>query len=123
MKKFNWIVTFLLGMLTVSIYTLYMWYVMAKNGNKMAEKSNVQKITGFGMAFLLGIVTFGIYLLYWFYKFFKQQVEIAKANGIAVKPVDSPILLMILTCIPVYSYYMVCNICNNNVDASAPRFA
>ena len=64
-----------------------------------------------------------MYTLVWMYKFFKQQVEIAKANGVTVQPVEEPIILLILCCVPVYSYYMLCDIYNKNVDATAPRFA
>ena len=119
MKKFNWITAFIISYVTCGIYALYMWYVMSEDGNKMAEKSNAQKNTSFIVAVLLGAVTCGIYLIYWMYKFYNQQVAIAKAHGVAVQPVDNPIILVILTCVPVYSYYMLCGIYNNNVDACA----
>ena len=97
--------------------------VFADNSNKMAEKSGVQQIGSFVLAVVLGVITCGIYTLVWMYKFFKQQVEIAKANGVTVQPVEEPIILLILCCVPVYSYYMLCDIYNKNVDATAPRFA
>jgi hypothetical protein len=43
MKKFDWIVTLILSLVTCGIYALYMFYVMAGNSDKMAEKSGVQK--------------------------------------------------------------------------------
>ena len=123
MKKFNWIVAFILSYVTCGIYSLYMFFVMADNSNKMAEKSGTPKINGFIVAVLLGMITCGIYTLFWMYKFFKQQVEIAKANGVTVQPVEEPIILLILCIGPVYNYYMVCDVYNKNVDATAPRFA
>ena len=123
MKKFNWVTTLILSLVTCGIYALYMFYVMADNSNKMAEKSGVQQIGQFILAVILGMITCGIYTLVWMYKFFKQQVEIAKANGVTVQPVEEPIILLVLCCVPVYSYYMLCDVYNKNVDASAPRFA
>jgi hypothetical protein len=96
-----------------------MFYVMAGNSDKIAEKSGVQKNSSFIVAILLGAVTCGIYTLYWMYKFYKQQVGIAKAHGVKVEPAEEPIILLILTCVPVYSYYMLCGIYNKNVDACA----
>ena len=119
MKKFNWITALILNVVTCGIYSLYMWYTLAKNSNKMAEQLGKQTIMGFIGAYLLGMVTFGIYPIYWMYKYFKLSVEIAEAKGVEVKPVNNPILLLLICCVPVYSYYVLCELNNNNVDAVA----
>lgn len=119
MKKFNWITTLILNVVTCGIYSLYMWYTMAKNSNKMAEQLGKDTIMGFIGAYLLGMITGGIYTIYWTYKFFKLNVEIAEAKGVEVKPVNNPILLLLIFCVPVYSYYVLCELYNNNVDAVA----
>ncbi len=119
MKKFNWIVAFILNYVTCGIYSLYMWIVMTKNSNKMAEKAGVKKIMGFIPALLLSCITLGIYAIIWMYKFEKLQVEIAKANGTSTQPTDSPIVLLILMIVPIYSFYVFCDNYNRNVDAAA----
>ena len=123
MKKFEFIPSFILSIVTCGIYALYMWYTMAANNNKIAEKCNVKKTGNFIVAVIIGMFTCGIFTLYWIFTFFKQQVEIAKANGVTVQPVTEPIILLILTCVPVYSYYMLCDNHNKVVDASAHLFA
>ena len=100
MKKFNWITAFLLNVVTCGIYSLYMWIVMTSNSNKMAEQCGAKKIMGFIPALLIGCVTCGIYTIVWMYQFEKLQVEISKAKGTSTQPTDSPLLLLILTCIP-----------------------
>ena len=107
MKKFNWIATLIIGYVTCGIYALYAFFTMAGNSNKMAEKSGVQQINSFIVAILLSMVTCGIYSIFWVYKFFKQQVEIAKANGVTVQPVEEPIILLLLYCVPVYNFYIL----------------
>ncbi len=117
MKKFSWIKALLLPCITCGIYNLYMWHVMTKNSNKMAEEKGVNKIMGFIPALLLGCITFGIYTLVWNFKFQKQQIAIAEACGIKTKPTQSAFLLFILMIVPIYSYIVLCGNYNNNVDA------
>ena len=119
MKKFNWIVALVLNYVTCGIYSLYMWFVITKNSNKMAEQAGVKKIMGFIPSILLGCITFGIYTIIWMYKFEKLQVELAKANGTSSQPVESPIVLLILMIVPIYSFYVFCDNYNRNVDAAA----
>ena len=119
MKKFNWIAVLILNIITCGIYSLYLWFVMAKNSNLMAEKSGSKKIMGFIPAVLLGCVTFGIFTIIWMYQFCRLQVEISKANGTNTQPTDTPILLLILMIVPVYSYYVLCDNYNRNVDVAA----
>ena len=119
MKKFNCITALLLNVVTCGIYSLYMWYVMAKNTNAIAAKEGKKTIMGFIPAFLLGFVTFNLYPIYWYYKFFKLHVELAKEKNVAVKPVDNAILLTVLCFVPIYSFYMICDVYNNTVDAAA----
>ena len=123
MKKFDFIPTLILSIVTCGIYALYVWYTMSENSNKIAEKCNVKKTSNFIWAVVIGMFTFGIFTLYWIYTYYVQQVAIAKANGVTVQPVTEPILLLILTCVPIFNYYILCDIHNKNVDAAAHLFA
>ena len=118
MKKFNWITAIIFNALTFGIYSMYMWYVMTKNNNAMAEKYGEKKITGFIVAVLLGFITFGIYQLIWYYKFHAQQIAIAQAAGTKTAPCESAFLLFIITFVPFYSFYVMCDNYNKCVDAS-----
>lgn len=117
MKKYNWVKAWLLPCVTFGIYNFIMWIVMAKNSNKIAEASGEKKIMAWFPAMLLGCVTFGIVPLVWMIKFQAQQVAIAKANGAKISPVGVPFVLFLLTCVPVYSYIVLCGNYNRNVDA------
>ena len=119
MKKFNWIVWYLLNLITCGVYTFYVWHVMVKNNNTIAVKQGIDTIMGYIPAFLLGCITCGIYAIIWQYKFFKQQIDIAKASSVAVTPTESPFLMFILAFVPFYSLYMVCKNHNDVVDANA----
>lgn len=117
MKKFNWITALLLNIVTMSIYSIYMWYKMAKQQNEMAEQVGEKKIMGFIPAFLLGCVTCGIFVIVWYFLFMKQQAALAEAKGVALAPTANPIVLTILVFIPIYSFYVICDNCNKLVDA------
>lgn len=119
MKKFNWILAFVLNFVTCGIYTLYLWIVMTKNSNKMAEAKGIKKIVGFIPVIFLTIITFGIFSIIWLYLFQKQQVAIAKAYGVQTAPTESPFLLFILMIVPIYSFYVLCDNYNRNVDAAS----
>ena len=118
MKKFSWITAFILNIVTFGIYSMYMFHVMTKNNNKIAKEKDVKHIKGFITALLLGCITFGIYSIIWLYKFMAQEVALAKACGVKVQPVEEPILLLIITCIPIYSFYVLCENYNAVVEAA-----
>ena len=117
MKRFEFIVTFIISYVTCGIYTLYMWYQMAKANNEIARQNGKETIMDFIPAYLIGCVTCGIFLIYWYYKFFNQQVELQKLYGVKSEPTDNPILLILLTFVPVYSYYVICDNYNRTADA------
>lgn len=116
-KRFNWIVVWLVGAVTCTIYTLYAWFTMGKNQNKMAEQVGVATTMNFIVAFLLGCVTLGIVPLVWMYKFCKQQVALAEAKGVELAPTKSPIVLWLLLFVPIYSFYMLCSNYNKLAEA------
>ncbi len=118
MKKFNWVKCLLLPFVTCGIYNLYMWVKMTKNSNTIAEACGEKKIMGFIPALLLGCITCGIFLIVWFIKFQAQQIAIAKANGTATKPAQNAFVLFLLTLVPIYSYIVLCDNHNRNVDAA-----
>ncbi len=117
MKRFNWITTLLLNVVTLGIYGLYMWYKMAKQQNEMAEQVGEKTIMSFIAAFLLGFVTCGIFVIVWYFLFMKQQAALADAKGAALAPTANPIVLTILVFIPIYSFYVLCDNHNKLVDA------
>lgn len=121
MKQFSWVKTLILNIVTFGLYGLYAWYVMSKNNNELAEKYGEKKIMNFIVAMLLGCVTCGIFLLIWYFQFHKQQVAIAKASGAAVTPTESPIVLLIITFVPIYSFYVLCTNYNNGVAAAEAK--
>ena len=117
MKKFNWIKALLLNIVTLGIYSIYMWYKMGKQQNEMAEQLGEKQIMGFVAAFLLGMITCGIFTIVWFFLFMKQQAALAEAKGVALAPTASPIVLTILIFVPIYSFYVICDNNNKLVDA------
>ena len=117
MKKFNWITALLLNVVTLGIYSIYMWYKMGKQQNEMAEQVGEKQIMGFIGAFLLSCVTCGIFAIVWYFLFMKQQAAVAEAKGVALAPTANPIVLTILVFIPIYSFYVICDNCNKLVDA------
>ncbi|MBE6716603.1 MAG: DUF4234 domain-containing protein [Ruminococcaceae bacterium] len=107
-KQFNWIVTYLLSLVTCGIYGFYVFGYMGASSNAEAERYGCKKIMNFVPALLLGFVTCGIFLIVWYYQFMKQQVEIARAKGVKVEPTEEPILLVLILYVPFYSYYVLC---------------
>ena len=117
MKKFNWIKTWLLPWVTLGIYSLCMWYTMAKNSNAMAEKYGVKKIMSFIPAILLSAITCGIVGIIWTVLFFKQQSELAAASGSNLTPTSNVALLWLIFCfVPIYRHYVLCTNYNTLVD-------
>lgn len=117
MKRFEFVTTLLLNIVTCGIYSIYMWYAMAENNNAMASANGRPRIQNFIIAYLLGCVTCGIYLIYWYYKFAEQQIEVAKIYGQKPAPTDNAIVMMILYFVPIYSFYVICDNYNRTVDA------
>ena len=122
MKKFNWLTTFLLNVVTCGIYSIYAWYVMTENNNKIAADLGVnEKRMNFILVVLLSSVTCGILPIIWYYRFMRQQVAIANAVNVKAAPTESPIVLLIITFVPVYSFYVLCDNYNRTVEAYEAR--
>ena len=117
-KNYNWIVVFLLTLVTCGIYGLYWWYSMAKTNNEIAAQRGVAEIPSFIKGFLLGLITCGIYTIYWQYKFYEQQILIAQASGVNNAPTENPILMLLIGYVPFYSYYAICDNYNRTVNAN-----
>lgn len=121
MKKFKFLPTLLLSMITGSIYAIYMWCKMVKANNQIAEANGIPKIRGYIASILLGVITCGIYTIYWNFKFQQQQVKILQAYGKPVSVTSEPILLWLLMYVPVLSFYVLCTNYNNGIDAYQGR--
>lgn len=99
-----------------------MWYVMTETNNAIAAQLGVnEKRMNYILALLLPAVTCGIVPLVWMYRFMRQQAAIAKAAGVKTSPSESPLILLILCCVPIYSIYMLCNNYNTTVDAATAK--
>ena len=116
MKRLNWIMMWLVGIVTLGIYKIYAFYTMNQQQNKMAEQLGEQKLMNFIGVFFLGLVTCGIFPLVWMYQFMKQQKTLADAKGVQLAPCDNPILLWLLMIVPIYSIYVVCDNHNKLCD-------
>ena len=117
MKRFNWITSLLLSVVTLGIYQLFFWYKLTKQQNEMAEKIGEKKIMNFIGVFFLSFVTCGIFPLVWYFLFMKQQVALATAKGVALAPTASPFVLWLIIFVPIYSFYAICDNHNKLVDA------
>ena len=115
-KRFKWIPALILNVVTCGIYSMFMWFKLAKEQNDMAEKVGEKKIKGFIVAFLLGCITFGIYPMVWMFLYAKQQAAVAEAKGVELTPVKIPVVLWLLTFVPVYSFYVICENHNRLAD-------
>ena len=116
-KRFNWIVTMILSVVTCGLYSMYVWYKMSKEQNDMAEKLGLDRNRGFIGAILLGCITLGIYPVVWMFLYAKQQVAVAQARNVSLTPVQIPVVLWLLGFVPGYSYYVLCANHNRLVDA------
>lgn len=116
-KHFRWIPTLILGFVTCNVYTLYTWFKLSREQNDMAEKLGEKRIVGFLGAFVLGFVTLGIFPIVWMYMYSKQQAIIAADKNVDLTPTQKPVLLWLLTAVPVYSFYVLCT--NHNRLAKA----
>ena len=117
MKRFDFVLTFILTYVTCGIYTMYVWTVMGNGHNRMADENGTPRIMNFWLNVLLTLVTCGIFNFFWMYNFMKQQNELLEAKGLKAAPTDNPILLMLLMFVPVYSWYVLCDNHNKLVDA------
>ena len=117
MKRYNWITCLILSVVTCGIYQLIFWYKLAKQHNEMAEQVGAKKIMGFVGVFLLSFVTCGIFPLVWYFQYAKQQIALAEAKGVALAPTSNPIVLWLITFVPIYSFYAICDNHNKLCDA------
>ncbi len=116
-KRFNWIPAVILSVVTCSLYTLILWFKLSGEQNDMAEKLGERRIPSFIVAFLLGGITLGIYPMVWMFRYAKQQTIVAQAKCVELTPVQAPVVLWLLTFVPVYSFYVICENHNRLVGA------
>lgn len=118
MKKFNWGKAILFNIITFGVYSLYMWHKVTKNTNEVAKGKGINTVMSFIPALLLGYITCGIYNIVWYIKLYKTQAKIARASGVSLTPCAKPFVLLLLTCVPVYGFYVVCENNNRVIDAA-----
>ncbi len=116
-KKFSFITTLLLNIITCGIYGFYVMYVITEDHNKIAENTGDDKVMNFLLAYLLSLVTCGIYIYVWYYQYWKQSVALAQKKGIKATPSENAFVLLILTLIPYYCWYLICDSSNMLADA------
>ena len=117
-QQFNWVLFWLLGCVTCGIYPIYVFYKMTENNNEIAARHGEKAIMNYLLAFLLTIVTCGLFNLYWLYTFMAQQVKIAEKSGVQVAPTNNAFLLVLLSFVPIYSFYLICDNYNRTVQAN-----
>lgn len=115
-KRINWLVMWLVGVVTFGIYQIIAWYQMTKQQNEMAERIGEKKVLNYIVVFLLGLVTCGIVPLIWSLMFCKQQKMLAEAKGIDLFPTSNAFLLWLLTFVPIFKFYVLCTNHNKLCD-------
>ncbi len=108
-KRINWLVMWLVGAVTLGIYQIIAWYRMTAQQNEMAERIGEKKVLNFIVVLLLGVVTCGIVPLIWLFMFCKQQKMLAEAKGIDLFPTSNAFLLWLLTLVPIFKFYVLCD--------------
>ena len=115
-KRMSGLLFFLLSFCTFGIYPLCMWARMTKNMNKMAKTVGEKPIMRFLPAMLLGCITCGIFEIIWIIKFFCLMAKLNQAKDAGIGP-RAWILMFLMSCIPVYSFFWLAKANNKLIDA------
>ena len=121
-KRMSGVKFLILSIVTFGIYALVMWISMTKQHNLMAESVGEKKIMSFIPAVLLGCVTLGIYTIVWYFKFFGLVSKLSDAKNAGVTP-GNTFVKVIMTFIPIYSYFWMAGAHNKLVDAYEEKAA
>ena len=115
-KRVSGLLFLILSFCTFGIYPLCMWARMTKNMNKMAKTVDEKPIMRFLPAMLLGCITCGIYEIIWIFKFFALMAKLNAKKDAGVAP-GVWILMFLMSCIPLYSFFWLAGANNKLVDA------
>ena len=141
MKRYSFVSVFILSLITCGLYFLHVISVISINNNAIAQRAQKKSImhvvpmvlAAAGSAIVLGAIGIvgdvGICLVLaflvpiviafiWYYQFCRQQCEILEVYGRKATPAHSPIVLVLMGFIPIYSYYVLCENYNMGVNAS-----
>ncbi|MBQ3547894.1 MAG: DUF4234 domain-containing protein [Clostridia bacterium] len=113
--RINWITWWLLNIVTCGIYGIYIWYKMTKDLNDMAEKVDEKPVMGYILQLLLGCVTCGIYSIVWMFQFFGLMSRLSDKYGAEITP-ESSFVKVIISIIPIYSFYWMADAYNKLAD-------
>ncbi len=115
-KRFEWVITFILSYVAGSMYMSYVLSVMAQNINAEDTTSGKSDLMNAWVAvLLLTPITCGIFGIVWYIKFFTKLVAVAEAKGVQIAPTNNPVLLWLIMCVPVYSFYVLCEAYNKTI--------
>ncbi len=103
----------LTDIINVGLAWYSMMYALWIYGNVMDEK---MMLIGGRIGMYIGIPLFLMLTVFWFYLFCKQQCEILSAFGKAPSPNVSPIVLMLLSFVPIYSFFILSENYNTGVS-------
>lgn len=108
MKQYVWWQVLLLSMVTCGIYQLFVWADLSKNVNA-ADSSETDLMNSWLALLVLTPVTCSIFGIIWMFKYNKKLVAVAQSKGVSPAPSESPVVLLLLTFVPVYSFYVLCD--------------
>ncbi len=115
-EKKNWVTVMLLSIVTCGIYGIVYFVQYAKDVNTVCagDGKNTQDYI---IALLLGIITCGIYQWVWFYGVGCRLEEAGKRYGVNCQ---SGIIYLLITFVPIYSFYYIVNNMNEFADRINP---
>ena len=109
-KRYEFVTTLILSLVTCGIYALIMWADMANNLNELDTSGEKDLANAWLAMLILTPITCGIYGIIWQIRFFTKLINVQKAKGVNPSPTDQPILLWLICCyIPIYSFYAICD--------------
>ncbi len=116
-REFSFITVLIFSFMTCGIYGIYFMYCIAEDRNKMSDETGDVKGMSYLLAYIISVFTCGIFMYVWYYKYWNQTVLLAQHKGIKVTPSESPVVLVLLSLIPIYNCYMLCDSSNMLADA------
>jgi len=114
MKKLNWIFECLISMVTCGLYGIFYAYKVDLNMRTLNPYPSKQ-VLNFWLALLLGIITGGIVWIVYYYQLFTALEE--EAVKLGIKKFYNPIISVLITLIPFYSFYYLCDYENTVAEA------
>ena len=104
-QRKDWLKILLLSIVTCGIYGIVFFYQYGEDTNKVCAGDG-KNTMNYLLALLLSAVTCGIFGLVWLYQVFARLEP-------CTKKAQSPIVSVLILCVPVYSFYYMCDVMND----------